>query len=169
MKRLTGFAICLLVPAFFGGCSTGDATLFVDNDSDESVIVEIDGKHALWIGSDRYSKCRVRYGEHRVVVRQKDKVIFDQTKIFEPHADGPRWRHYILDPHADTRYVVREVYYYADGTSAKNMKPTRKIKSLSRTHWVDVPKSASAIESMPFVVTSDVGESTTRQYVIADK
>ncbi len=168
-EAISGLAFCLLVTALMAGCSTDTATLYVDNDSECGLNVEIDGKHALYVSTDRYAKCRVLYGEHRVVVRQKNKVIFDQKKKFEPHADGPSWRHYILDPHADTRYAFHEVYYFKDQAAAKGKKLSRRIRSIPKNHWVSVPKSAFALEPSFFVVTSDTEEKTSRQCVIADK
>lgn len=165
MSQLKLSLLCLLV-ILFCGCG-GRATLFVDNDSDDPVRVEIDGAEEIYVSSGNSAKCFVLYGDHQVTVKRSGKVVFQETKTFEPNEDGTSWRHYLLDPDADTRYAVREIEYFEDQEKANKSK-SRRVKRLPKKHWVDVPNGATVLSPMPVVFTSSKAKSTKRLCVVAD-
>lgn len=169
MKQFN-FCVCLFAITLSAGCGgIEQATLFVDNDSKEAVRVSIDGQRDLYVGPKKFAKRRITFGEHRVVVTRKGKVVFDEVKNFEPHADGPSWRHFLLDPDADTKYAVKEVYYYENQEKANSSKASRRLYGLKKQHWVKVPKGACALSPMLLVFTSGDKEKTKRLCVTKDK
>ena len=171
MKRNCLFVLGLLTIAMCAGCGSGNATLYVDNDSKEGMRVEIEGHRGLYVGPGKSGKRHLPFGEHKIVVKQKGKVIYDGTKVFEPHKNGPAWRHYLLDPEKNTRYTLREIYYYKDKDKekAKKGKKSRRVRTLAKKHWVDVPKGATALYAMPVVVTSEKGDRTSTLCVVRSK
>ena len=169
MKLFVVFMMSLLTVTLYSGCGTGKATMLVDNDSKESLQVEVKGHRSLYVGPDRNAKLQLPFGEHHVTVLQKNKVIFEDTKTFEPYEGGPGWRHYLLDPQGDTIYAVREFYYYKDAEQAKSGKSSRRVRALPRKHWVDVPKGATALTVMPIVLTSTKDEKTSCLAVVRDE
>ena len=159
--------LCLFIVTLFAGCGAGRATLFVHNDGKSGINVEIEGHRKLYVGPNRHAKRHLPYGEHKITVRRGDKIIFQGTKKFSPHEDGPGWRHYLLDPDADTRFALREFYYYKDKEKAKSGKVSRKVRSMGRGHWIKVPKGACVMESMPVVLTSEGKDRVSRMCVTA--
>lgn len=158
----------IILPSFIG-CGVGKATLFVDNDSKNGFKVEIEGQKGLFVSPGKFGKRHLPYGEHKVKVTQKNKVIFEKTIQLEPYDNGPGWRHYLLDPHGDTRYAVHDFYYYDDMETANSSKSSRKVKSLSKRKWVDVPQGAMALEAMPVTFSTEPGNKTSRLCVVRDK
>ena len=153
MRSLQILAIILFLLLLFPGCGGTKATVFVHNDSKKAIRVDIVGfKENLYVGPGKHTKQDVRYGEYKIVVRSGKKVIFEDTKEFKKSDKCPNWRHYLLDPHADTRYVLREVYFYKDRKKAKNGKSSKRIKSLPKQHWVEVPVGASDLSPGQYVL-----------------
>lgn len=169
MHRFIALVICVVTVSLSIGCGGGRATLFVDNNSKDSMHVEIAGERTLYVGPGDHAKRHLTYGEHRVVVKQKGKVIFDETKSFEPHEGGPGWRHYLLDPKGRTRYAVYDFYYYKDPEKAKTEKSSKRVKRLSKNKWIDIPAGATVMEPMPIVVTSSEEDRTSAQCVCRDR
>ena len=165
MQKLS---ICFIFATMLlSGCG-GSATLFVHNDSEDMIRFEVDGKKRKSVmPRGGHTKQFIPFGEHRITVYRNKSVIFDEVKTFEPYADGPSWRHYILDPDADTSFDLHEVYYYENQETADSSESSRRLRSLPKKHWVDVPSGAFALEAMPVVFTSD--ETTTKRLaVLAD-
>ena len=163
--------LCLSSIALFSGCNAaGKATLYIDNDSKTSYTVEISGQRGLYVGKGNSAKRNLPFGEPiRIVVKKKGKVIFDQTKEFEPHPDGPGWRHFLLDPEGDTRYSLREFYYYTDWDKANNGKKSKAVKRVSNRKWVEIPKSATALYPVMLTSASSSEDVTTRRCVVRYK
>lgn len=158
-------ALMLAVTMVVGGCSQTLITVYVDNDSESSIRVEIEGEGSLYVGPGNSAKRKVHPGPHRVVVKRKGEVIFDEVKTFENSPGGFAWRHYLLDPEADTRYAVYEVYYYPDQKTANKNKSSRKIRQLGKGNWIEVPDGVCALTSMPVVFTSSDAKRVSRQCV----
>ena len=169
MNRNCLFVLCLFALSLAAGCGGGRATLFVDNNSEDSMRVEIEGERSLYVGPGDHARRHLTYGEHRIVVKQKDKVIFDETKTFEPYQEGPSWRHYLLDPKGRTRYALFDFYYYKDPEKAKTEKSHSRVKRLSRGNWIDIPAGATVLEPMPIIVTSSEEDRTAAKCVCRDK
>ena len=169
MRPFVVFAVFSLPLCCFTGCGPTKATLFVDNDSKSSIRVEIEGQKSLYVGPNKSGKRHLPYGEHKVTVKRKGKVIFEGKKNFEPHPNGPAWRHYLLDPEADTTYAVREFFYYKDRQAANNNAESRYVQQLYRKNWVEVPKGATALSPSTFVVTSETGERASQLCVVRDR
>ena len=160
---------CLLAITLLTGCGTGRATLFVDNDSKSGIRVEIEGEKGLYVGPGKHGKRHVKFGDKKIVVRKGDKIIFEETKTFEPYEKGPGWRHYLLDPQGDTRYSLYDVYYYEDTKKSKSKPDSKRVKRLAKKKWVEIPRGAAALEAMPIVITTDDGDRATRQCVFREK
>ena len=160
--------LCLLSALLFAGCnSAGKATLYIDNDSKTSYRVEIDGQRSLYVGQGKSAKRNLPFGEPiRIVVKKDGRVIFDETKQFERHTDGPAWRHFLLDPEGDTRYSLREFYYYTDLDKADKGKKSRAVRRVKNRKWVEIPKSATALQPVMFTSASSSDDETTRQCVV---
>ena len=170
MSRFLLPVLYLFAIALSTGCNGVSATLFVDNDSDEMYRFQIDGGQEKFIGRNDHAKCFVTYGAHRVTVTAGEdrKVVFDEIKTFEPYPEGSLWRHYLLDPDADTDYAIHEFSYYQDSKDAKNGKSNRRIKGLSKQHWIEVPKGVFAVKPMTGVFVSEHEQETKRRCVIRD-
>ena len=154
---------------FLAGCGPTKATLFVDNDSKTSYRVEIEGHKSLYVGPNRSAKRHLPYGEHNITVKQKGRIVYQGKKNFEPHPNGPSWRHYLLDPEADTTYAVREYFYYENQKEAKTKPQSRYVQQLYRNNWIDVPKGAMAMSPSSVVFTSEDCDRSGRLCVVRDR
>ena len=110
MSRFLLSVLCLFAVALSTGCNGVSATLFVDNDSDESYRFQIDGGKEKFIGVNDHAKCFVTYGEHRVTVTAgaDRRVVFDEIKTLEPYPARLFVAALSLDPDADTDYAIHE-------------------------------------------------------------
>ncbi|MDB2687172.1 hypothetical protein N9Y42_08150 [Mariniblastus sp.] len=162
--------LVLFLVALSAGCSGVSATLFVDNDSDEFYRFQVDGGKEKSIGARDHAKCHLTYGEHRVTVTAGEdrRVVYDEIKTFEPYPEGSMWRHFLLDPDADTKYAIHEFSYYQTPEEAKNGKSDRRIKGLRKQHWIDVPKGVCVLDPMPGVFVSEHDKETQRRCVVRD-
>ena len=166
MQRLAQSVLLLVAVLSAGGCGAAvGANLFVDNDGDRAIRVQIDDGKLRYVGPGNQKNFHVPYGEHRIRVTRGDSVIVNETKVFEPHVNGPNWRHYLLDPDADTRYAVYEYYYYATQEEANSKRLRRPVGGLPRKRWVDVPQGACALVPMQMVFASSSERVTKRRCV----
>jgi hypothetical protein len=109
----TLLALLLTAAALCTGCSLPpmDAWVYVDNSTDEPLVVLVDGKEAARVKPGASKTLEYPPGEYRFVVKSGDEVLFDEKqKLDVADTFAPR-RKYLLNPNGETRYQIYVLQY----------------------------------------------------------
>jgi hypothetical protein len=92
------------------GCSN-EASIWVDNGSDQPMVVTVDGTKSLTVAPGTYERFTCEPGQHRFHVRTADEVLFDEVKTIEEPKVVGMGRRYLFNPDNRNRYRTYTVQY----------------------------------------------------------
>ena len=112
-KSNAWFALLVAAAALATGCSMPpmDAWIYVDNSTDELLVVFVDGKESAAIEPGLSTKLEYPPGEYHFLVKSGERVLLDEKKKFETQ-DGfaPRQK-FLLNPDTDAKYQIYVLQY----------------------------------------------------------
>jgi len=114
--RLKSFvcpSLALALAWMAGGCSLPpmNAWVYVDNSTDQPLVVTVDGKEAATVAAGEFAKLEYPPGEYHFVVKSGDKVVLDEKKKLEESDKFAACRKYLLNPDLETRYQIYVLQY----------------------------------------------------------
>jgi hypothetical protein len=145
----------LFVCPFTGCFQRQDACIYVDNNTKESMTVEIDGKRVAYVSANKIHRIkRVKLGEHQITVRSNGEVIFDEVKNIEALDGGSVWQNrYVLNPSGTSRYWAYKMKYeFNEEVEIKTADSVPQMCDdydlLASTQWLEAPKDVKLFPSM---------------------
>jgi hypothetical protein len=99
--------------ALAAGCSfpPADVWMYVDNTGHEPLTVSVDGQEAATVAAGKFEVVKRPPGEHKIVIRRGDEVVFDGSKEFKAGEQFGMRRKYLLNPDGATRYAIYTAEY----------------------------------------------------------
>jgi hypothetical protein len=82
---------------------------WIDNGGSETITVSVDDKEVAVIDPGKFQKVQIEPGDHRIVVRCGDKVVFDKVKALSSRLD--KSRRFLLNPDGNHRYLQYSAHY----------------------------------------------------------
>lgn len=101
------------VASLAGGCSLPPMNdwVYVDNTTDQPLVVLVDGKEAATIDAGHSAKVEYPPGEYHFLVRSGEQVLLDEKKMLEPLDKFAGRRKYLLNPDGSARYQIYVLQY----------------------------------------------------------
>jgi hypothetical protein len=111
LPRLVWFTLPLL--AIGAGCSFAPLNdwVYIDNASNQSLVVSVDGKEAATIGPGEFAKLSYPPGEYRFHIRRGEEVLCDLTQKLEKSDRIGMGRKYLFNPDKNNRYQTYDAKY----------------------------------------------------------
>ena len=106
--------VALLLVVLTAGCSLPDTAvwLYVDNTGQEELVVTVDGKNETSVAPGEFESVRGLYpGEHKIVIRRGDEVVYDETMDFKPTEIFGSVRKFLVNPDGEQRYAIYTAEY----------------------------------------------------------
>ena len=104
----------LLLVVLTAGCSLPDTAvwLYVDNTGNDELVVTVDGKNETRVAAGEVESVRGLYpGEHQIVIRRGDEVVYDEKKAFKPTEIFGSVRKFLVNPDGEQRYAIYTAEY----------------------------------------------------------
>lgn len=111
MLRSLNFALAVLMVCGLSGCSSNVAWVYVDNGSDKSMTVELNGAAVAEVAPGEVQKVVMPLGEQKIEVKSEGEIVYSQTKNLEPSEKALTTRRYLLNPEGSKKYWVYQVKY----------------------------------------------------------
>ncbi len=105
--------LAMAVASLAGGCSVPPMNdwIYVDNTTDQPLVILVDGKEAATIDAGRSAKLDYPPGEYHFVVKSGEQVLLDEKKMLEPLDKFAGRRKYLLNPDLAARYHIYVLQY----------------------------------------------------------
>lgn len=170
--------LAMAVASLAVGCSLPETYdwIYVDNTTDQPLVVLVDGQEAATIDLGSSTKLKYPPGEYHFLVKSGERVLLDEKKTLEPSDKFAACRKYLLNPDPAARYQIYVLQYGesrlgdAMESGLLSMQKDAKLRNqylyrqllkdfvlLPQTAWNDVTDAEYVLKIPPDSVRSSTG------------
>lgn len=114
--------LCLLAIVFISGCvEQTEGYVFVDNGTESTMYVEVDGEQVAKIRPGQFEKIALDLGERQFIVKSDGDVIYQASHTLDSGDRPLRRPTYLLNPDGSNRYCEVNVVYGEDQASNRSI------------------------------------------------